>query len=119
MPVYDYKCAKHGLFSQLATMEKSGEPNGCPTCGALSPRVILLPPEILDMAPARRQAFARNEKACHEPQIYMPEERESRQGKQCGCQEHSPDRSSLRQKAVLLADGSKIFPSQRPWMISH
>lgn len=29
------------------------------------------------------------------------------------------DTGALRQKAVLLADGSKIFPSQRPWMISH
>lgn len=123
MPVYDYKCARHGLFNQLATMAQSAEPAPCPSCGELSPRVILLSPQILAMSPARREAMARNEKAAHEPGIYTPETREemrerARHGKGCGCHGEA-DRSSLRQKAILLADGSKIFPSQRPWMISH
>ena len=43
MPVYDYKCREHGLFHTLATMEDAAKPAECPTCKALSPRVIVLP----------------------------------------------------------------------------
>ena len=67
MPLYDYKCVDHGLFHDLVPMQASGECAMCPTCGALSPRVIMVPPEMLDMAPEKRQAIARNEKAMHEP----------------------------------------------------
>lgn len=77
--------------------------------------------------------MARNEKAQYQPQLVTPESREEaiarakslgksggNHGKGCGCgSDTHPDRSSLRQKAVLMADGSKVFPSQRPWMISH
>jgi putative FmdB family regulatory protein len=67
MPLYDYKCSEHGLFHDLVPMQASGECAPCPTCGALSARVIMVAPEVLDMAPERRQAFERNEKAVHEP----------------------------------------------------
>lgn len=41
MPVYDYKCREHGLFHTLATMEDAAKPAQCPTCKAMSPRVIV------------------------------------------------------------------------------
>lgn len=130
MPLYDYKCVEHGLFHELATMEQSALPCSCPQCGVSSPRVILIPPEVLDMAPAKRSAIAKNERAANEPVIYTRETSEEMRerhahmktkGKSCGCSDHpaAGDRGALQQKAVFLADGSKVFPSQRPWMISH
>ena len=56
MPVYDYKCREHGLFNTLATMEDAAKPAECPTCKALSPRVIVLPSHIAAMDPAKRAA---------------------------------------------------------------
>lgn len=135
MPLYDYKCKDHGVFHDLVSMHASGESRNCPRCGQLSPRIIMIPPEILRMAPARRAAMEHNEKSRHEPIISTPDKRseatERRQfqnKKHCGCghnhhgsrlQARLPDQSSLRQQAIYLADGSKVFPSQRPWMISH
>jgi putative FmdB family regulatory protein len=126
MPVYDYKCAEHGVFHELATMEQGALPCACPQCNVLSPRIIMIAPEVLAMASDKRKAIARNEKAAHEPKVYMPESREQLRerkaaalhGKGCGC--HSLEDPGIRKSQVLyMADGSKIFPSQRPWMISH
>jgi putative FmdB family regulatory protein len=128
MPVYDYKCNDHGLFHDLASMNEAALPCVCPQCGKLSARVIMIPPEVLAMSPARRQAIAKNEKAVHQPIISSVDSREdlaqrrahAAAKKGCGCSDNAhPDRSSLRQQAIYLPDGSKVFPSQRPWMISH
>jgi len=116
MPVYDYKCREHGLFNTLATMAEAAEPKPCPTCQSLAPRVIVLPPEILAMAPEKRQAHERNERAAHEPIFSGADQRrEDREHSQrCGC-------GSISKKPMLFytADGKKMFPSMRPWMISH
>ncbi len=148
MPVYDYKCEEHGLFFELATLAQSGAPCACPKCGQSSPRVVLIPPEVLDMAPAKRQAQAANEQARHEPIVSSVSSREEAQARAeyaaqksggqrsqgCGCGSHhrhdqhrhesafvnnSSGQSALKQQVVLLPDGSTVFPSQRPWMISH
>lgn len=134
MPLYDYKCPQHGLFHDLATMAQSHEPNACPKCGTLSPRVIMIPPEVLAMAPAKRKAMDNNERAKHQPIISTADSRqeaaeikrfEEKKGiilskSKCGCHQHEhANQSALKQQVVLLPDGSKVFPSQRPWMISH
>jgi putative FmdB family regulatory protein len=117
MPVYEYKCEAHGVFYGLATIEDSGKPVHCTECGKLSPRVILIAPEILDMSPEARKAAATNEKNQHEPTVSTKDRRESdeehRHG--CGCQEQKPGKSKL----MYTAQGDKMFPSMRPWMISH
>lgn len=128
MPVYDYKCRDHGLFHDLASMDQAAQPCACPQCGKLSARVIMIPPEVLAMSPAKRKAMTRNENAVHQPIVSSVDSREdlaqrrahAAAKKGCACNEHThPDRSSLRQQAIYLPDGSKVFPSQRPWMISH
>jgi putative FmdB family regulatory protein len=81
MPVYDYKCREHGLFHQLATMEDCAKPAECPTCQALSPRVIVLPPEIAAMDPAKRSAQDRNERSKHEP-VFSTADRRAHDGTQ-------------------------------------
>jgi putative FmdB family regulatory protein len=115
MPVYDYKCAEHGLFFELATLDNSAQPCACPVCGALSARVICISPDILDMSPARRKAMATNEKAQHEPEFSSLARRQDdhQHKKGCGCEK---PRSS---KLLYTARGEKMFPSMRPWMISH
>lgn len=120
MPLYDYKCKEHGLFHALNTMDRAGEPIACPHCGQPSARIIMIPPEVLAMAPDKRKAMERNERARHEPISSKEQEpiiTGHKHDKCCGGHKHKT--SALSQKAILLADGSKIFPSQRPWMISH
>ncbi|EDX88733.1 hypothetical protein ADG881_835 [Alcanivorax sp. DG881] len=71
--------------------------------------MIMVAPEVLDMAPERRQAFERNEKAVHEPR-----QGNERSEKEQGCCHHK-----RKSKLFYTAEGNKMFPSARPWMISH
>lgn len=122
MPLYDYKCSQHGLFYELVTTEDSAKPCACPSCGELSARVIMLAPEVLAMKKENRAAHERNEKSAHAPIFstveYRQEEktrREHKHGKGCGCGDKPIRKSAL----MYTADGNKMFPSARPWMISH
>lgn len=135
MPVYDYKCGDHGVFSQLATFEESAQPARCPQCGTLSARVIVLAPSILAMAKEKKMALDRNEQARHEPLISTVDSRLEQQDRakhqsrhKCGCgsssHHHSHELASKSvdtssRKMLYTAEGNKIFPSARPWMISH
>ncbi len=120
MPVYDYKCLEHGLFHDLATMEDAGLPGICPQCKCLSARIIMIPPEILDMSPKVKQDIERNEAAQYEPQLSTVDSRAEnaerlKHPKGCGCVHKKKGASKL----MYTADGKKMFPSMRPWMISH
>ena len=109
MPVYDYKCPEHGIFHELATMEDFQK---------LSPRIIMMPPQFLDMAPEKRKAIEKNEIARHQPQHSTPDtraENAERLKHNCGCDHHEKRSSNL----FYTAEGNKMFPSMRPWMISH
>lgn len=117
MPVYDYKCAEHGLFYELASIDDHAKPAHCPECQNLSARVIIMSPGILNMPKDKKQAMDRNEAARHEPQHSTSDTRAENADKLkhgCGCTHKK--RSS---KLMYTADGNKIFPSMRPWMISH
>jgi len=113
MPFYDYCCGEHGVFEGLATVAECVEPQPCPACGAPAARVIAAAPALLDMAPALRDAFARNERSCHEPRLHLGDA--AAPDHRCG----AGAASSPGRKAILLADGSRVFPSRRPWMIGH
>lgn len=126
MPLYDYKCPTHGVFQELARMADHDKPCQCPHCGTNSPRVITLPPQLLQMLKEKKAAMERNEQAQHEPRVLTPaqyreEEAEKkarathkhRHHSGCGCN------SGRKSKLFYTADGSKMFPSMRPWMISH
>lgn len=124
MPVYDYKCREHGHFYKLARLEDAAKPAACPTCGSLSARVIVLPPELRGLEQDRGHAARdRNERSQHEPIFSTPdrraEEAERRahaEKKGCGCSQHQ---AAGKSKLFYTADGKKMFPSMRPWMISH
>lgn len=110
MPLYDYKCAAHGLFHELVPLRESGDVHACPTCGTLSPRVLMVAPQLLMMDATKRNAFARNEKAAHEPR-HGNQHSEHESGC-CHRERHKP-------QVFYTAEGNKMFPSARPWMISH
>jgi putative FmdB family regulatory protein len=116
MPVYDYKCRDHGLFFELSTMAEAHLPKPCPECQQMAGRVICIAPELLAMPADRKHAFETNEKAQNEPVFSTPERREQdhQHSKGCGCT--AKKRGS---KMLYTAAGEKIFPSMRPWMISH
>ncbi len=126
MPLYDYKCQSHGVFHELATLDESATPCACPVCGELSARVIMLSPSLIGMDAERRQAMERNERARHEPVFsnneYRQEQAErrafhKRHHKGCGC--GAEDAPIGKSRLFFTADGKKMFPSMRPWMISH
>ncbi|MAS40235.1 MAG: formamidase [Porticoccaceae bacterium] len=112
MPLYDYRCPKHGLFEELVPGAAGSERHPCPGCGAPAARVIATPHALLDMDPGRRDALARNERSRHEPRVHA-QHGSHRPG--CGCGSGAPARSRAQQ----LADGSRTFPARRPWMIGH
>ncbi|MGR9085958.1 MAG: FmdB family zinc ribbon protein [Gammaproteobacteria bacterium] len=116
MPVYDYKCPTHGVFYELASLADSAKPCACPNCGQLSARIILIPPGIFKMARDAKRAHEVNEKSRHEPLFSTPERRETEQShaSACGCAIHRGN-----SRLMLTARGEKMFPSMRPWMISH
>lgn len=119
MPVYDYNCQHHGLFHELSTLDDSAQPKACPSCGSLSARVIMINPNVL-INNEHTQAIDRNVKAQHEPVFSnkaVREENEEKTKRGCGCHHHNQDRR--QSKVFFTADGKKIFPSMRPWMISH
>ena len=117
MPLYDYKCREHGLFQELAPMADAAKPAPCPTCRQLSARVILLPSHLATLDPSRRQAMERNEKARHEPIVSSADQRarDTEHRRACGCGGKTDGKHLL----FYTADGKKMFPSMRPWMITH
>lgn len=117
MPVYDYKCSEHGMFYQLATIEDHAKPAICPHCQRLSPRIIVMSPAILDLADDKKKAIAMNEAAKHQPQFSTVDSRAENEEKLkhgCGCRHEKRNT-----KLFYTAEGNKMFPSMRPWMISH
>jgi len=115
MPLYDYKCSEHGLFHELVAMDEHQHPQPCPHCKVLCARIIMMPPELLTMKKEDRKAHSINERSKHEPIVSSSESRDHKHGRGCRHEHTKPKKSNV----MFLADGSKIFPSQRPWMICH
>jgi putative FmdB family regulatory protein len=116
MPVYDYKCSTHGVFNDLATMDESDKPCACPQCGELSARIIRLPPNLFSMDKDKKHAHDVNERNQHEPTHSTAARREDDHQHSCGC---GSEQKLSKSKLMYTAQGDKMFPSMRPWMISH
>lgn len=117
MPVYDYKCKNHGIFNQLATLEDFQKPLPCPTCGDLAPRVVCLSPDLLKLDKGLHDGMERNEKAQHEPLLSTLDQRSRDKAHRsaCGCD----GRKAGKRSVLYTAKGEKMFPTARPWMVSH
>ena len=124
MPVYNYLCVSCGPITALRPMSQHAEPIECPACKQLAPRAILQAPNMSGLSPSDRTAHERNETARHNPHHSTKSDREDRAKDKrkrhpAGCACCSGSTGNFRSSAVYKADGSKTFPSKRPWMISH
>lgn len=108
MAIYEYVCEAHGAFEAVRPMADFAAPCPCPTCGAVSPRVMLTPPRLGATDRGSMRAHATNEQAADSPK------RLSTHGPGCSC--CAGPSKSVSKKAP---DGAKSFPTKRPWMISH
>lgn len=108
MPTYSFNCEACGEFDVLRSISRRDEPCNCPACESPAQRVISSP-TLFAMSTALRTAHATNERARHEPKKSSSHVH----GPGCGCG------SKISKSTVKAADGSKTFPSKRPWMISH
>ena len=113
MPVYEYECVACGVFSATKPMAEYRAPHPCPQCDRVCERALFTAPAYAGMPAVTRTAHAINEKAKHEPQTSA--ERAARHGPGCGC----CGSKSMPSRTVKAKDGSKAFPTARPWMISH
>ena len=109
MPVYEYKCSDCGVFETMKPMQAFADPCECPACGQSAPRVLFSVPHIFGMSSSKRHAHETNERSADSP-------RKSSHGPGCGCCGSGAKNNS---KTLYRADGSKSFPTKRPWMISH
>jgi putative FmdB family regulatory protein len=107
MPIYDYLCGECGPFSESKPMSAFKDPCDCPVCGQSSERAILQAPFIAGMDSTKRKSISVNERSANEPRS------SASHGSSCGCCK------PLSNKTAKAADGTKSFPSARPWMISH
>ena len=109
MPLYEYWCEEHGVFEAIRPMSEFSRPAECPDCGHPSARLMLTPPRRGSTDRARMAAHETNERAADSPK------RLAQHGPGCSCcGGGKPSRKTLHRP-----DGSKSFPSARPWMISH
>lgn len=111
MPVYEYWCEDCGPFESLAPMSKFSDPCDCPDCARPAPRVLLTAPKLSVMDSGRRHAFETNERSADSP-------RKSSHGPGCSCCSGGAG-AKKKSKTLYRPDGSKSFPTKRPWMISH
>lgn len=109
MPVYEYQCAECGSFAALRPMAEFADPHPCPDCGGEAPRVLLTAPMLAGMDSNRKRAFETNERSAHAPKSTRTH------GANCSC----CSGGRIGRKTKVGADGSKSFPTARPWMISH
>ena len=111
MPVYDYLCDDCGAFTMMRPMSECELPCDCPDCGTSAPRAYLRAPHTSGMSSELRLAHAANERSAHAPQTLS---QRKAHGNGCSCCSGGTSRSLKRTKS-----GAKLFPSKRPWMISH
>ncbi|MEL6683340.1 MAG: FmdB family zinc ribbon protein [Pseudomonadota bacterium] len=105
MPIYDYKCGTCGWFQAPAPISRFADPGECPTCGATSERALSTP-QLSTIGTATRAGHLINERASHEP-------------KRAKANGLTPSGPRIRRHAPAAKDGSRSFPTKRPWMISH
>ncbi len=120
MPTYDYACPECGGFEAFRSLSQRNEPAACPDCGAASDRVFVSAPRLACLSSETRTAMDTNERARHAPMSsaeYGAYQRFKKHGSGCGC--CGTASATKRSPTVTGANGNKMFPTKRPWMISH
>lgn len=121
MPSYDYACAGCGPFVAFTSMANYAEPCACPDCGSDAPRAFITTPMLSGMSQERRFACETNERSANAPRRLSKDgaggEVSKKHASNCSC--CSGKSLKAPRKTLHRPDGSKSFPSARPWMISH
>jgi putative FmdB family regulatory protein len=115
MPVYDYLCDDCGAFTEMRPMAECELPSDCPDCGSSARRAYLTAPNYSSLSRETRLVHTTNERSAHAPKTLSSMKAEHGAG--CSCcsgTSKKPGRLVRRGK-----NGSKTFPTARPWMISH
>ncbi len=121
MPLYEYECSDCGVFSALGRISTSQEPAACPTCSAVSERIISAP-QLAILGKPQRAAHERNEKSAHAPR--------STRRSSCGCTgSHTCNTKSNTSKTNASKTGKPVSNpngllmqtkrTARPWMLGH
>lgn len=112
MPLYEYQCDDCGVFEELTPLSHYADPCDCPDCGTPALRATLSMPLV---SAQTKHAHETNERAADRPKL------SSQHGPGCGCCGGSSKKmpNKTMRKTLHRPDGSKSFPSKRPWMISH
>lgn len=79
MPIYDFNCTNHGVFSGWTSYETSRQGLACPHCGRESPALVALP-QISRLSSSLRRAESRAETTSAEPKVLKRKHLPS-----CGC----------------------------------
>ena len=95
MPIYDFECRNHGVFSSSASFEASRHGAAGPHCGSKS-KVLVALPHISRLSSGMRRAEARAEATSSEPKVMKRKHLPS-----CGCK----------------LCNRKAPPASRKWMI--
>ncbi|MFK7889773.1 MAG: FmdB family zinc ribbon protein [Granulosicoccus sp.] len=114
VPVYQYSCQQCGCFDKSNPMSMARETAECPQCNEPSSRYIAAP-FLATSSRCSIKATSLNELAQNEPKHSSQLESKHKPGCSC-CGGKS---SSLAGKTMKNNAGDKMFPSKRPWMISH
>ncbi|MFK7859364.1 MAG: FmdB family zinc ribbon protein [Granulosicoccus sp.] len=114
MPVYQYNCPSCGQFDKNKPMSMASEKASCPQCNSPASRFIAAP-FLASTSRSSIRATGLNELAQNEPRHTSQLMRKHKPG--CGCCGGGSNRISG--KTAQNAAGDKMFPTKRPWMISH
>jgi putative FmdB family regulatory protein len=97
MPLYEYRCKRHGVFERMTGMSESGRPAACPRCDKPAKR-ILSPVRGAQMAATEVRARDRNERSAHEPKVVQ-----------------------AKKKPLMPGERPKLQSSHtsRPWALEH
>lgn len=79
MPIYDFNCPEHGLFTGITTYLASREGADCPCCGSRSP-VLPAVPHVSTLSSGLRRAEYRAESSSAAPKVVKRSHLPS-----CGC----------------------------------
>lgn len=112
MPYYDFLCDDCGPFTGFAAMADFDKPCACPECGEMARRALFTAPKLSVVSSSVRRAHETNERSAH-----APKSTSKAHGPGCSC--CSGGGSKKKSSTLYRPDGSKSFPSKRPWMISH
>lgn len=97
MPIYDFQCPDHGVFTGLSSYQDSREGASCPCCGETS-AVLPALPQISTLSSALRKAESRAETSSAQPKTIK--------------RKHLPDCGCNMCKA-------KAPPTSRRWMLGN